>query len=86
VYDRLNRFLGRLDLAFPEVRFAVEYDGEWHQEGDQPERDARRRAAFYENDWHFLIVTKNGLYKDIARVIDAVRAGIRGQLPRFTVI
>jgi len=66
-------FLGRLDLAFAEFKLAVEYDGEWHNDGDQPERDARRRAAFRAAGWDFVIVTKDQLYGDPRAIIDAIR-------------
>jgi very-short-patch-repair endonuclease len=66
-------FLGRLDLAFPELKLAIEYDGEWHNDGDQPERDARRRDAFRAAGWDFVIVTKDQLYGDPRAIIDAVR-------------
>lgn len=77
VYSPAGRFLGRLDLAYEAARLAVEYDGDWHREGDQPERDAIRRAALRAAGWEFVIVTKDMLYGDpramVARVQDALR-------------
>jgi very-short-patch-repair endonuclease len=73
-------FLGRLDLAFAEFKLAVEYDGEWHKDGPQPERDARRRAAFRAAGWQFIIVTKDQLYGDPGAIIAAVRSRICPQV------
>jgi very-short-patch-repair endonuclease len=67
----------RLDLAFPEFMIAVEYDGEWHAEGNQPELDARRRAQLEAAGWHFVIVTKDMLYGDPRAVVDLVRQALR---------
>jgi very-short-patch-repair endonuclease len=76
VYDDYGVFLGRLDLAFPELKLAVEYDGQWHGEGDQPGLDRRRRAAFEAAGWEFLIVTKDQLYGDPRSVTAAVREAL----------
>ncbi len=72
VYER-GLFLGRLDLAFPRCKLAVEYDGEWHGEGDQPRLDAERRARMRAVGWDFVVVTKDQLYGDPAGVVDLVR-------------
>jgi very-short-patch-repair endonuclease len=67
-------FLGRLDLAFPAQKLAVEYDGEWHLEGAQPRLDAQRRRAIEAEGWRFVIVTKAGLYGEPKRVVATVKA------------
>jgi very-short-patch-repair endonuclease len=69
-------FLGRLDLAFPAQKLAVEYDGEWHLDGIQPRLDAQRRAAIEAEGWRFVIVTKADLYGDPKRVVAAVQASL----------
>ncbi|WP_222263215.1 endonuclease domain-containing protein [Modestobacter marinus] len=38
-------FIARVDLAYPAVRLAVEYDGAWHGEPGQLGRDRRRLNA-----------------------------------------
>lgn len=77
VYSPAGRYLGRLDLAYQALRIAVEYDGEWHERGDQPARDAARRAALRAAGWEFVIITKDMLYGDpramVARVKEALR-------------
>lgn len=77
VFSIAGWFLGRLDLAYKEVRLAVEYDGEWHGDGDQPARDARRRAALRAAGWEFIIVTKDLLYGDPRAMVAHVRAALR---------
>jgi very-short-patch-repair endonuclease len=69
-------FLGRLDLAFPARKLAVEYDGEWHLEGNQPRFDAQRRTAIESEGWRFVIVTKADLYGEPKRVVETVRAAL----------
>lgn len=45
VHDVGGRFVARVDLAFPESRIAVEYDGAWHGQPGQLARDRRRLNA-----------------------------------------
>ena len=72
-----GHLLGRLDLAFEDVKLAVEYDGEWHRDGPQPELDAQRRAAIEAEGWAFVVVTKEQLYGDPKSVVVRVRDAIR---------
>lgn len=57
VFDRAGRFIGRVDLAWPELRIALEYDGDQHRERDAFQRDQRRRNDFEVNDWLAIHVT-----------------------------
>lgn len=76
-----NVFLGRLDLAIEEAKLAIEYDGAWHDEGDQPLLDAQRRAAIEAAGWEFIVITKEELYGDpramVARIKEALRRRLR---------
>ncbi|GHG23173.1 MULTISPECIES: endonuclease domain-containing protein [Amycolatopsis] len=76
VVSRRGHFLGRLDLGFPAQKLAIEYDGEWHLEGIQPQLDAQRRTAIEAEGWRFLIVTKVELYGEPKRVVASVRAAL----------
>ncbi|MFC3454726.1 endonuclease domain-containing protein [Amycolatopsis speibonae] len=75
---RGRRFLGRLDLAIREAKLAIEYDGAWHLEGEQPLLDAERRALMEADGWKFVVITKEELYGDpqgmVARVRNALRS------------
>jgi hypothetical protein len=60
VRDRLNRLVGRLDLAYPEARLAVEYDGADHWK--QRREDDRRRAAIRACDWEVCVFSADDVY------------------------
>lgn len=51
VADPEGRFLGRVDLAWPELRIALEYDGDHHRGQEQYRRDQRRANGFSVNQW-----------------------------------
>lgn len=76
VYDVAGRFLGRLDLAYLERKLAVEYDGEWHGDDGQPERDAARRDRLRAAGWRFVIITKDELYGDPQGMVNTVRSAL----------
>lgn len=76
VYDASGRFLGRLDLAFPLVKLAVEYDGVWHGEGEQPRLDAERRSRLMAAGWEFIVVTKDQLQRDPKAMVQAVHEAL----------
>jgi hypothetical protein len=48
VRDAEGRFVARVDLAFPEQRVAVEYDGAWH---GRPGQLARVPSAAWTRTW-----------------------------------
>jgi hypothetical protein len=70
-------FLGRLDLAYPEHRVAVEYDGQWHNEPAQALADQQRRELMRDVGWRFIIVTGDDLAGDPAAIVDLVSAALR---------
>ncbi|WP_300645004.1 hypothetical protein [Nocardioides sp.] len=52
----------RLDLAYPHLRIAVEYDGEdWHDSPEQRAADEVRRAALRRAGWEVIVVRKSDL-------------------------
>ena len=52
----------------------MEYDGDWHREGDQPQRDEVRRSAIRALGWRFVVVTKADLYGAPKAVVASIRA------------
>jgi very-short-patch-repair endonuclease len=68
-------FLGRVDLAFPEVRLAVEYEGAYHFEDGQIARDDVRYQRLREAGWTVLRVSAADLHD-----LDALVARIRRAL------
>lgn len=68
-----GRFLGRVDLAYPELRIAIEYEGRHHQEDRATYlRDIARRERFEAERWAFVLVTDGDLV-DERRLVDRVR-------------
>jgi hypothetical protein len=61
-----GEFLGRVDMAWPELRIALEYDGDHHRDRDTFRRDRRRGNGFVVNGW--LVVH--------ATAIDAARPAV----------
>lgn len=57
VHDAAGQFLGRVDLAWPDLRIALEYDGEYHLGRETFRRDQRRSNGFSVNDWILIHAT-----------------------------
>jgi len=70
-----GRFVARVDLALPELRIAIEYDGAWHGAAPQLTRDRRRLNALTEAGWKVLFVTAADL-RDPVALVAKVRAFI----------
>lgn len=73
VRDTDGRWLARVDLAFPELRIAVEYDGAWHGAGGQLARDRRRLNRLVDAGWLVLHLTAADLHRP-DEVVAQVRA------------
>ena len=75
-----DRFVARVDFAWPEHRLAVEYEGLWHGEAQQVARDRQRLNALTRAGWRVVFVTAADLRDPIrlvARLAEALTA------PRF---
>lgn len=76
--DRHGQVVMRLDLAYPGVKLAVEYDGRHHAETSrQWNRDLERREALDRAGWRLLVVTSEGLFRDPEGTVDRVRSALR---------
>lgn len=62
IRDAHGRFVARVDLAIPELRLAVEYDGAWHGAPGQFARDRRRLNGLVAAGWVVLHVTAADLW------------------------
>jgi hypothetical protein len=72
-----GRFLGRVDLAYPELRIAIEYEGDHHRERDTFRKDIARKRRLEEAGWLVLRFTVNDVLRtpaETARVITAAHA------------
>jgi very-short-patch-repair endonuclease len=54
--------IARVDLAWPRIKLAVEYDGQWHSVGDQMASDRRRLRALNRAGWHVFHVTARDMH------------------------
>ncbi|PWW22861.1 T/G mismatch-specific endonuclease [Geodermatophilus normandii] len=77
VRDADGGFVARVDLAFPEYRLAVEYDGVWHGSPGQLGRDRRRLNRLTASGWRVVFVTAADL-----RDPDALVARVTAALGR----
>ncbi|MET0765018.1 MAG: DUF559 domain-containing protein [Blastococcus sp.] len=73
VRDPNGDFVARVDLAFPEHRVAIEYDGVWHGEPGQFAKDRRRLNALVATGWTVVHVTAADL-RDVDALVSRIRA------------
>lgn len=66
-------FLGQVDLAWPEAKLIVEYEGPYHFEKLQIARDDRRYAALVAAGWRVIRLSTNDL-RDLEGVIRRIAA------------
>lgn len=66
------------DLAYPDLRIAIEYEGDDHRDAGRWERDIERREMFEDAGWRVIRVTRRALFDEpdalIARIRRARRA------------
>jgi hypothetical protein len=74
IHDDRGR-LARADLAFPEHRLAVEYDGAWRSEPWALNRDRDRLNRVHAAGWDVVFVTAE-ILRDPARMVALVRAAL----------
>lgn len=80
IHDDFGNVLLRLDLSYPSVKLAVEYDGRQHAERqDQWERDLDRREELDHGEWRLLVVTSRGIYKEPGRTVERVWKGLKAR-------
>jgi len=67
-----------LDLAYPELKIAIEYDGEqWHKE--QRAKDERRRRRLERMGWIVVVLHADDLFQTPERTVAEIRAAIRSR-------
>ncbi|MEH1165692.1 DUF559 domain-containing protein [Micromonospora sp. CPCC 205539] len=64
------------DLAWPEYRVAVEYDGQWHADAEHLHRDRRRLNQLVGAGWLVLHVTSKRLHTEFPAVLGEVRTAL----------
>lgn len=69
----------RIELAYEDVRVAVEYDGRWHAAPEQRAHDADRREELTRSQgWHFVVVTADELYQEQEALLTRLWGELRG--------
>jgi hypothetical protein len=71
-----GRPIARVDLALPDLKIAIEYDGRWHRDVGQFELDRRRLNQLTAAGWSVVFVTAE-LLADPPRLVATVLAEIR---------
>ncbi|GAA1958737.1 type IV toxin-antitoxin system AbiEi family antitoxin [Microbacterium deminutum] len=61
VFDGRGRLVGRVDLAYPALKIAIEYEGDYHRQQDQWRADLKRRRRLEALGWTYLSVTQADL-------------------------
>lgn len=77
VLDARGRFVARVDLAWPELRLAVEYDGDQHREKAQFRRDVARLNALRAAGWTVLRFTAGDVLRQPGRTARQVATVLR---------
>jgi very-short-patch-repair endonuclease len=68
-------FVARLDFAWPEFRFGVEYDGQWHADTGQLHRDRSRLRELNAAGWRIFYVTREDM-RDIPALMQQIAAAL----------
>jgi very-short-patch-repair endonuclease len=71
VTDRAGNFVGRADLAYPDQRLIVEYDGSFHWQ--QRRDDDRRRDGMRALGWTVLVASREDYYDEPEAFLAQVR-------------
>ncbi len=66
IYDPRGRFLARADLAYPEFKILLEYQGDHHRtDRNQWRRDIRRTGSVEDHEWQMLQFTDDDLQNPV---------------------
>jgi hypothetical protein len=76
VFDRNGGLVARVDLAYPEKRVALEYDGDHHRERDTFRRDAVRLNRLHLMGWTVLRFTADDVLRNPDRMLAQIRAAL----------
>lgn len=80
VFDEHGLFLACVDMAYPELRIAIEYEGDHHRSSpEQWAKDVDRVDKLVEHGWRVIRVTKRLLFghpREFVRRVAAARASL----------
>jgi very-short-patch-repair endonuclease len=69
------------DLSYPELRIAIEYDGDVHRDQRQWRKDVARQRRLEELGWIIVHVMADDITRDPGPFLAAVRAARARRLP-----
>lgn len=72
-------FRYRLDIAWPELKIAVEYDGADHRTKEQQAKDEIRRNRLRAAGWYIEVVTATSLVRTPNEILKHVRTALRAR-------
>jgi len=61
------------DLAYPDLRIAIEYEGDGHRDAGRWERDIERRELLEDAGWRVIRVTRRALFDEPHELIARIR-------------
>ena len=76
--------LARVDLAYPEAKLAIEYDGKAHFTDARSRADRRRDLLLADHGWYTMRLTHEQVYGDPAATRTRVAALRAARMPRST--
>lgn len=72
VYNEYGALIGDVDLAWPELKIALEYEGRHHTDPEQLRKDIQRVDAMVETGWIVIRVTsREGAANALGRIAKA---------------
>ncbi|MBY6062011.1 hypothetical protein [Microbacterium esteraromaticum] len=77
VYDDRGRFLGCSELAYPELRVAIEYEGDGHLTPAQLRRDVDKYQSYAEAGWMTVRLTSEHVFRRPGEAIRRIRHALR---------
>ncbi|MDG4789928.1 DUF559 domain-containing protein [Micromonospora sp. WMMD1102] len=82
VYDSRGRFVGRVDLAYPGLRIALEYEGHHHRERAHFRQDVSRYNELRAAGWTVLRFTADDVLRHPARLLAQLTQALRERSAR----
>jgi hypothetical protein len=77
VFDSFGRFVGCVDLAYPELRIAIEYEGDQHRtDPGQWQRDIEKHERLADLGWRVIRISRDHVFRDPASIVRRVGAAI----------
>jgi very-short-patch-repair endonuclease len=77
--DRAGGFVAMIDLAFPEWKVGIEYQGDVHREKERFRRDITRRERIEDQEWTVIYVSADDILRHALQTIERIRQRLRAR-------